>query len=361
MDTWFLLIVLLLSGGGFLIFISASFGLLAREEGVRMSSVVFNQIVFGLGLGLTLLFLCSRINYKFWNRYAFYIFLLSIIVTLLIFLPGLGLTLKGATRWLSFGPFSFQPAEFLKLGFVFYLAAWFAGARAKVHTFAYGLIPLFIFLTIVSFILLKQPDTGTLGVLFAAALAIFFTSGARIRDLAILGVTALVVLGGLAYTRPYVLDRIITFFKPFSDVQGSGWQITQAFIAIGSGELWGRGFGHGIQKFTYLPEPISDSIFAVASEEFGFIGAVIILSMFVCFAFRGFYIAQHAPDYFSRLTVVGIVILITGQAFLNIGSMLGLIPLTGLPLPFISHGGTALIFTFVGSGIILNISRYCKS
>lgn len=358
LDTWFLLIVLLLAGGGFLIFLSASFGLLAKENGIEISKVVFNQAVFGLGFGLCLMYIISHINYRTWNKYAFYIFLLSIVVTLLVFLPQLGITVKGATRWLSLGPFSFQPAEFLKLGFILYFAAWFSGVRMKVHTFAYGLIPFVILLAIVSVILLKQPDTGTLGVLFAAALSIFFASGARMRDVAILCGTAFFLLGVLAYTRPYVLDRIITFFNPLSDVKGSGWQIGQALIAIGSGEWWGRGFGHSVQKFTYLPEPISDSIFAVFSEEFGFVGAIIIICFFVALAFRGFYIAERAPDYFSRLTVVGIVILITSQAFFNIGSMLGLVPLTGLPLPFISHGGTALLFTFIGSGIILNISRY---
>ena len=173
--------------------------------------------------------------------------------------------------------------------------------------------------------------------------------------------TATLGLATLAYIKPYIQERILTFLNPFSDVQGAGWQISQAFIAIGSGGFWGRGFGHGVQKFTYLPEPISDSIFAVAAEEFGFVGAFIIILLFVLFTLRGFYIAKKAPDYFSRLAVVGIVILITGQAFLNIGSMLGIFPLTGLPLPFISHGGTAMLFTFIGSGIILNISRYIRT
>ncbi len=359
-DTWFLTLVLLLAGGGFLIFLSASFGLLAREEGAQMSSIVFNQVFLGLIPGLALLFLCSKINYKIWKKYAFYIFLTSILVTLLVFIPGVGLTLKGASRWILVGPLTFQPAEFLKLGLVLYLATWFSGVRLKVHTFAYGLIPVFIFLGIVGFILAKQPDTGTLIVMLASATGIFFASGARIRDIAVLGVAVVAGLAALALTRPYIQERILTYINPFSDVQGAGWQIGQAFIAIGSGGLLGRGFGHGVQKFTYLPEPISDSIFAVAAEEFGLIGALLIILLFTLFALRGFQIANRAPDYFSRLIVIGIVILITGQAFLNIGSMLGIFPLTGLPLPFISHGGTALLFTFVGSGIILNISRYMR-
>ncbi|MEK7090057.1 MAG: putative peptidoglycan glycosyltransferase FtsW [Patescibacteria group bacterium] len=359
-DIWFLSIVLLLAGGGFLIFLSASFGLLAREEGARMSAIVFNQIFLGLLPGLALLFICSRINYKVWKKYSFYIFFLSIAVTLLVFVPGIGLKLKGASRWVEIGSLSFQPAELLKLGLVLYLAAWFSGVRLKVHTFAYGLIPFFIFLGIVGFILLKQPDTGTLAVMLAASVGIFFSSSARARDIITLFTVAVAMLAVLAYTRPYVKERIMTYLNPFGDVQGAGWQIGQAFIAIGSGGLLGRGFGHGVQKFTYLPEPIGDSIFAVAAEEFGLVGAIAIISLFVVFALRGFYIANRAPDYFSRLTIIGIVILIVGQAFLNIGSMLGIFPLTGVPLPFISHGGTALLFTLIGSGIILNISRYIK-
>lgn len=359
-DIWFLSLVLLLSFGGFLIFLSASFGLLARDGGAKMSSIVFNQFFLGLLLGLCALFIFSKINYKILKKYAFYIFLASIGVTALVFFPPWGLSLKGASRWLDFGAFTVQPSEFLKLGFVLYLAVWFSGVREKVKTFGYGLLPFLLLSGIVAFILLKQPDTGTFAVTFAAALGIFFASGARFRDIIALGALAVAGLAILAYHRAYVLERIVTFFNPTRDVQGAGWQIIQSFIAIGSGGLFGRGFGQSVQKFTYLPEPISDSIFAVAAEEFGFIGAMGIIVLFVLFAVRGFHIAKRVPDYFSGLLVVGIVILIVGQAFLNIGSMLGIFPLAGVPLPFISHGGTALLFTFIGSGIILNISRYIK-
>lgn len=360
-DKWFLAIVLLLAGVGFLIFTSASFGLLGQGGAAQLPSIIFNQLVFGLGLGILSFFIISHIHYKSWKKYSFYIFLLSIVVTLLVFVPHVGLTLKGASRWISLGPFTVQPAEFLKIGVVLYTAAWFSAFRTKIRSFAYGLIPLFISLGIVSFILAKQPDMGTLVVVLASAVGIFFMSGARWRDIFTLLFVAAVGLAVLAYEKPYIQERILTFLNPFSDVQGAGWQIGQAFIAIGSGGLWGRGFGQGVQKFTYLPEPISDSVFAVAGEDFGFIGALFIISLFVLFAIRGFRIARRAPDYFSRLTVVGIVILIVGQAFLNIGSMLGIFPLTGLPLPFISHGGTAMLFTFIGSGIILNISRFIKA
>ena len=156
-------------------------------------------------------------------------------------------------------------------------------------------------------------------------------------------------------------ERILVFLNPLHDPLGAGYQITQSLIAVGSGGLWGRGFGQSIQKFSFLPEPTSDSIFAIFAEEFGFVGGVFLIGLFVVFALRGFALSKRAPDYFSRLTIVGIVTMITGQAFLNIGSMLGIFPLTGLPLPFVSHGGTALIATLVAVGLVLNMSRHKES
>ena len=156
------------------------------------------------------------------------------------------------------------------------------------------------------------------------------------------------------------MDRILTFLNPSSDPLGNGYQIQQSLIAIGSGHIFGRGFGQSVQKFDYLPEPMGDSIFAVFAEEFGFMGALLLLSLFIFFAFRGLKIATHSPDQFGGLLVVGIVILIVSQSFINIGSLIGIFPLTGLPLLFISHGGTALFFALVGVGIVLNVSRYAK-
>ncbi|MBT3283061.1 putative lipid II flippase FtsW [bacterium] len=359
-DRPFLITVIILVVAGFFIFTSASLGLLARD-GARFSSVAFSQFFLGIFLGAIALLITTQIKYTFWRKYAFYIFIASAIATLLVFVPGLGVSSGGAQRWLDFGFVTFQPAEMLKIGFVIYFAAWLTNAKDKLHTVGHGIIPFIVLLAITGGILLSQPDTGTLLVILATGIAMFIAAGARWRDIFALGGFAGIALTVLAYIQPYVKDRILTFINPASDALGSGWQIKQSLIAIGSGEIFGRGFGQSVQKFQYLPEPVGDSIFAVAAEEFGFIGSAIILTLFLFLAFRGLKIATKAPDNFSGLVVVGIVILIVSQSFINIGAMLGVMPLTGLPLLFISHGGSALLFALAEIGIVLNISKFKKT
>ena len=312
-------------------------------------------------LGAILFWWALRFPYQFFHRYAFYIFCATLLFTAAIFVPGVGAEHGGATRWIYLGPFSVQPAEFLKIGFVFYFAAWLSAVKTQVTSLAFGLVPLVIMMGLVGFLLLKQPDTGTFAVILGTALAMFIAGGAPWRYTATLGAGAFLGVTLLAVLRPYVRDRILVFLNPALDPQGAGYQITQSLLAIGSGEMFGRGFGQSIQKFNFLPEPTSDSIFAVFAEEFGFVGSAFLVFLFVFFALRGLALSKRAPDYFSRLTVIGLVILITGQAFLNIGAMMGVFPLTGLPLPFVSHGGTALLTTLFAAGLILNITRYNKT
>lgn len=293
-----------------------------------------------------------------WRRYSLYIFFTSLILTAAVFIPEIGLNHGGATRWLMFGPISFQPSELLKFGFIVYLAAWLSAAKDNVGMLRYGVIPLSIMLALVGVLLLKQPDTGTFAVIFITALGMLIASGGKWRH--VLGFVTIAAIGllVLASFKPYVKDRIETFLNPGADPQGASYQIQQSLIAVGSGEILGRGFGQSVQKFRYLPEPVGDSIFAVAAEEFGFVGSVFIVLLFLFFALRGLTIAEHAPDHFSRLLVVGIVILITAQSYTNIAAMLGVFPLTGLPLIFISHGGTAMLASLAEVGIVLHISRY---
>jgi len=356
-DKPFLFITSILIIFGFFLFVSASLGLLARE-GARFSVVAFNQIVFGLIFGSVAMYFTSRLDYHFWKKYSFYFFLLSIFVTLMVFFPGIGASSGGATRWIQIGPLpSFQPVELLKLGFVIYLAAWVSGVRQKIKIFQFGLLPFLIIMGIISLILLKQPDTGSLLVIFSAGLAIFIAAGGRWKDVFTAGGISLVGLAGLAYLRPYILARLITFLRPDLDPFGSSYQLQQSLIAIGSGKFFGRGFGQSIQKFEHLPEPIGDSIFAVASEEWGFFGGSILITLFFIFSLRGLKIAAHAKDVFGGLLATGIVILIVSQSLINIASMLGVFPLTGMPLLFVSHGGTALFFAMLAVGIVLNISK----
>lgn len=357
-DKPFLIIVLVLIGVGFFIFSSAALGLLARG-GIELSAVMFNQLI-GLGVGVVAFLLTIRIHYRFWNKYAFYIFLGAILLTLAVFIPGIGFTHAGATRWLSVGPFSFQPAELLKVAFVIYFAAWIAGVRQKIQSIGYGVVPLILFVGIVGAVLVAQPDLGTFLVVGITGTAMFIIGGGKWRHVLTLALIGIIGISILAFTFPYVQARLTTFLDPTTDALGSSYQIQQSLIAIGSGKLMGRGFGQSVQKFNFLPEPVGDSIFAVFAEEWGFVGAVTLVLLFLMLALRGLRIAARAPNTFTALVVSGFVLLIIVQSFINIASMLSLLPLTGMPLLFVSQGGSALMTTLAAVGIILNVSRYMK-
>ena len=357
LDRTLLVLTYILVVIGFSIFSSASLGLLARE-GARFSSVALGQIVFGIIGGSIALFLASIVHYRWWRQYAFYIFLVTLLLTLLVFEPHIGFSHGGATRWLKIGGFTLQPAEFFKIGFVIYIATWLSGMKSQMKSFTKGTLPFLGLIAVAGVPLLMQPDTDTFLMMVAAALGMFITAGGRYRDVFLMFLGGVLLIAVLAFSREYIKDRIEIFLNPSLDPQGSGYQIKQSLIAVGSGGLMGRGFGQSIQKFEYLPEPIGDSIFAVYAEEFGFIGSTILILLFSGFALRGYRIATHASDLFGMLLVVGIITIILAQVFLNIAAMLALAPLSGLPLPFISHGGTALLVTLGAVGIVLSVSKY---
>ncbi len=343
--------------GGFLIFSSASLGLLARS-GASYTSVATSQFLFGIIGGGIGLFIMSNIYYRNWRQFAFYIFGATILLTLAVFIPGLGMTHGGATRWLDLRFTTVQPAELLKIGYIIYVATWLSGTHRHVDSWRYGILPFVAMTGITGVVLLLQPDTDTFLITAAAGAAMFIVAGARWRDVAILATAAILLLTIVAFMRPYIMDRFTTLFTYEEDRLGSGYQIDQSLIAVGTGGLWGRGYGQSIQKFEYLPEPIGDSIFAVYAEEFGFVGASILVLIITGFVFRGFKIATHAADLFGTLLVVGLMTVIALQAFLNIAAMIGLAPVSGLPLPFVSHGGTALFTLLCALGIVLNVSKY---
>ncbi len=350
------LLIAILVVGGSLIFASAAFGLLARGAS-GMSSVVFNHLVLGIGAGTIALIITASIDYRIFQRYAPYIFAVTLIGTALVFVPHVGAMHGGGRRWILLGPISAQPSEALKVGTIIIAAAYFATIRNKIYTLWYGLGGLAAILAGPVLLLLAQPDVGTLGVICIAVVAMFWASGARLRDILLMLVIALLALAVLAYFKPYIRDRVTTFFHPSQGQQAEGYQIKQSLIAIGSGGFTGRGFGQGIQKFTYLPEPMGDSIFAVAGEELGFIGTTIIVLLFLGFALRGYAVAAQAPDLFGGLLAIGISTYLGIEAFINIGAMLGVTPLTGIPLTFISQGGSAMLVSLASAGILLSISR----
>lgn len=359
-DKLFLISFYLLLITGFSIFLSASLGIYAQDK-AEFTSIVFSQTFFGLILGLIACFITSKVNYKFWRRFSFYIFFFSIITTLLVFVPGIGVSHGGASRWIYIGNLSFQPLEFLKIGFIIYFASWISGVKEKIQTIKFGLLPFLILVGIVGAILLNQPDTDSFVIMFIVGLSMFIIGGGKWRHMFMIAVIGIISVAALFFIRPYLLDRLNTFLNPALNPLTSGYQIQQSLIAVGSGEMFGRGFGQSVQKFKFLPESIGDAIFPIAAEEFGFIGSVIIILLFLCFVSRGLKIASQSPDIFSRLLVSGIAILVTIQSFINIASMIGVIPLSGSPLIFFSQGGTALFFTLFEIGMIINISKYRKN
>ncbi len=358
-DKIFLISFLALLLLGLTVFISASLGIYANDK-AKFASIMFNQLFFGLVGGGIACYVASRIDYKIWRKWSFWIFLGSIIATCLVFIPGLGVEHGGAKRWIYIGSLSFQPLEFLKIGFIIYFAAWISGVKDKIKTIKYGLLPFMFLIGLIGFILLNQPDTDSFLVIFFVGLAMYIVGGGKWSHMFTVGVIGLVCVASLLFIRPYLLDRVITFFDPSANALDSGYQIQQSLIAVGSGEIFGRGLGQSVQKFKFLPESVGDAIFPVAAEEFGLIGGLIIIFLFLFFASRGFKVATNAPDNFGGLLVVGIVILITIQSFMNIASMIGVIPLSGSPLIFFSQGGTALFFALAEIGLILNISKYHK-
>lgn len=356
-DTILLALILILVVCGFFIFSSASLGLLARS-GASFSSVAFSQFFFGIIGGGIAMLITSNIFYRNWRQYAFYIFVATALFTLAVFIPGLGMAHGGATRWLDLGFTTIQPSELLKIGFVVYIATLLSGTHNQIETWRYGVLPFVGVIAVTGLITLSLPDTDTFIIMVMAGIAMFVTAGAHWKHILALGLTGLVLFTAVAFMRPYIMERITTFMHPDQDKLGSGYQINQSLIAIGSGGWFGRGYGQSIQKFEYLPEPIGDSVFAVYAEEFGFLGSVILILILSFFTFRGFKIATQSNDVFGMLLVVGFMTLIVTQAFLNIAAMAGIAPLSGLPLPFISHGGTALLTTLAMLGIVLNVSKY---
>lgn len=357
-DRFFLLSVGALTIAGFVIFLSASLGLLVQNT-VSFGSIAIKQAI-SLAIGIGAFYGFSRFNYHILRKFAFFILLGAIIVNLLLFIPGISLHHGGAARWIDFGFISFQPSEFLKIAFIIYLAAWAHFAKDKISSFKFGLLPYLLLMAVLSSLLLAQSDTDTLAIIGFTGIIMLFISGLPLKHIAIACGMMIVVILGVLWLRPYALERVKTFLDHGSDAQGSGYQVNQSLIAIGSGHWGGRGFGQSVQKFGYLPEPIGDSIFAVAAEEFGFLGSLALLALYISLAVSSFRIGTRTHDSFGSMLAIGFAVLIITESFMNVSAMLGIIPLSGLPLLFVSHGGTALIIILAASGMVANVSKYAR-
>lgn len=318
-----------------------------------------HQIMWAI-IGFSALFIVSKIHYSFWQKNALPLLIFGILFLLTVFIPGLSKgEIKGALRWIQIGPINAQPSEFIKLALAIYLAAWLSQkGREDIQNIKYGFLPFFILLGVIVFLLEQQSDLGTTIVITIISLVAFFISGASVIQLIILFSLVSSVALILIRLVPYRIKRFTTFLNPFSDPTGAGYHINQALLALGTGGLFGVGFGHSRQKYRYLPEPVTDSIFAIIGEELGFIGTLGIILLFLLFAYRAFKIALHAPDSFSKILASTITAWISFQAFVNIAAMVSLIPMTGIPLPFISYGGSSLVILLTAVGVLLNISKY---
>ncbi|MEK7125100.1 MAG: putative lipid II flippase FtsW [Patescibacteria group bacterium] len=316
-----------------------------------------HQLLFGVLPGLVLAWFLSRINYRFWRGTSWLVLFGALTLMILVFTPKFGVTLNGARSWLSIGGYVFQPAEFLKLGLIIYLAAWCGERDERVKNWTYGILPFVLVMGFVALLLLLQPDLGTFILVAAIALGVYFIAGVHLKDLIVIISIAFILVGGMILVQPYRLDRIKAFLNPSVDPRGISYQLNQSFIAIGSGGVFGVGYGNSTQKSGFLPEPVGDSIFAIIVEELGLVGAGFTIGLFLFLAFTLASIAKATSDAFGRLFVMGMNIWIVGQALVNIAAITGLAPLTGVPLPFISYGGTALVSLLAGLGIVFNIAK----
>ncbi len=355
-DTIFSSTIIAFVVAGLVIFLSASFAVLQKSE-AQFVRMLVGQIVFGAVGGGILCYVASRLDYHFWRKYALFLAIGGLVATLLVFVPGLGFAHGGAQRWISLGFVTLQPSEIMRFGFILYFAAWLAWVGKKVSTWRFGLLPCAILIAVAGVVLLLQPDTDTLVILAVSLLAMLFVAGMPWKH--VLAVVMIGILGAavLVAMRPYLFSRFATFLNPARDPLGASYQVQQSLIAIGSGGFFGRGYGQSVQKFNYLPEPVGDSIFAVAGEELGFVGTTAIVVLYLILYVRGLYLSNRIKNPFGRYVLIGFLTLIVSQSLLNIMSMLGLFPLSGTPLIFLSHGGTSLAITLLEAGILLNISR----
>ncbi len=312
------------------------------------------------GVGVFAMFAISRVDYLVWKKWSKPIMLICFFLLIIVLIPGIGTLRNGSRSWIGVGAFSIQPSEFMKLAMMIFLARYIEKNRRHITSFKKGLVPTLGIATLAFGLIMLQPDLGTGTVMFGTAVVIILISGASLRHFAGLGLVGLAAFVGLVASAPYRLERITSYLDPWKDPLGSGFQIIQSLYAIGPGGLFGLGLGESRQKFFYLPEPQTDFIFAILSEELGYIGGTIILTLFGILLWRGIKIAIGCPDLFGSLLALGVISMITIQVMINVSVVTGLIPVTGITLPFLSYGGSSLTLTLMAVGMLLNISRHAK-
>lgn len=356
-DYFLISVIFVLTIAGLIILASAS-SELGRIKFGDSYYFLKHQIIFGLSLGILGFFAAYFVPYKSY-KYASFAFLIFSIILLALVFTKFGVISGGSSRWLKIGPLVFQPAELVKMTFIIYLAAWLSNLKMnRSADFWAGFMPFILISGFIATLLVLQPATSTMMILMGTGVVMYFISGARLVHITSVALAGLMILGLIIWFTPYRLQRVATFLNHEKDVSGAAYQINQSLNAIGSGGLFGVGYGRSTSKSTYLPDPINDSIFAVAAEELGFVGAGVLIMLFGLFVFRLFWLARNLRDRFGQLILVGFGSLVAFQSLVNMGAISGLLPLTGVPLPFISYGGTALAVFLTLGGISANISKY---
>ena len=354
--------VLLLLAAGIIMVLSASAPSALSVTG-NSYTYVSKQLIFAI-VGLFVMFFLSKVDYRFYKKYYWYIYFASWIILLLVLVPGLGVSVKGATRWIGVGSLQFQPSELTKIGMIIFFAGYLTDHKEDLSDFKNGFVkPLCFLVPPIGILFFVQNHLSVSLIICIIVIVIMFIAGCRLKHFLIVGAIGVIavvgILGSLQMSgsENFRLDRISTYFDPWADAQGTGYQTVQSLYAIGSGGMFGLGLGNSKQKYLYIPEPHNDFIFSILSEELGFVGCFLVISLFAVFIWRGILIAMRSQDMFGTLIAVGITTLIGAQAIINIAVVTATVPTTGMSLPFFSYGGTALLLLLANVGILLNISR----
>lgn len=351
----FIITVILLAVGTVMIYsASSAFAYEFYGDSAYYLKKHLSYLLFGLLLAVS----GMSIDYGRLRRFIKPFLALSILLLAAVFIPGIGRAAGGARRWISLGPINFQPSEIAKMALVFYAADVLSRKQSEIGSFIYGFLPLMFVLGLCVVLILAEPDLGTAIALALLIIIMAFVAGVRIKQLLLTMLPGVFAVAALILTKPYRIRRITAFLNPWQDPKGTGFQIIQSFIALGSGGVFGVGLAHSKQKLFYLPEAHTDFIFSIIGEELGLIGTLSIIALYIAFIWLGFRIAYSARDLFGQFLAFGLVAMIALQAIINIAAVTGSIPTKGLPLPFISYGGTSLVYSMASVGLLLNIARH---
>lgn len=360
-DKTLLTIMILLLLTGLLTLFSATYYKARNSTGDPWAEV--KKQLFGVAVGAAAMQLTIRIPYSFWGRRKVVVagIGISAVLLLLVIIPGVGVSINGSRRWLSLAGISFQPGEFAKYAVVLFMAMVLTARGRKIQRLIRGILPVLAVPGVLFLLILEQPNLSTAGTIIIVSVLMVMLSGAKWRHMTVLGAGGLALGAYYAWSEEYRRERLLSFMNPFAKMSDEGYQLSQSLIAFGSGGLFGMGLGQGRQKYAYLPYPESDFIFAIVGEDFGLAGCLAVIALFVAFMLAGMRIAMTCEDKHGCLLAAGIIGMISVQAFINMGVVVGVLPTTGLPLPFFSAGGTSLSITMAAVGIVLNISRSCRA